>query len=227
MGEVIGIVLLAAGESRRMGVPKQLLNVGGVPLLRRVAEAAVAAGTAQVVVVLGAHAAAVAPCLDGLRLHIVVHPGWAEGMGSSASVGVRAFTERVPDSRGVIIALADQPNLSAAHFLRLVEAHGRTGRPIVASLCRGALVPPAFFASECVPALLRLEGDAGARSLFKAHPDELATVAADDLSDIDTPKHYEDYLEILVGHSAETSVASSRVQTPAQNVGRNTRTDHV
>ncbi len=203
MNEFIGIVLLAAGESRRMGVPKQLLDIGGVPLLRRLAEAAIAAGTGQVVVVLGAHAAAIAPCLDGLRLHIVVHPGWAGGLGSSASAGVRAFTEQVPGFRGVIIALADQPNLSAGHFLRLVETHNRTGRPMVASLCRGTPGPPAYFASEYIPALLRLEGDAGARSLFKAHPADLATVAADDLSDIDTPEHYEDCVKsIRVGHSA-------------------------
>jgi molybdenum cofactor cytidylyltransferase len=227
MNEFIGIVLLAAGESRRMGVPKQLLEIAGVPLLRRVAEAAVAAGSAQVIVVLGAHAAAIAPCLDGLRLHIVVHPGWAEGLGSSASAGVRAFTEQVPGFRGVIIALADQPNVSAGHFSRLVETHDRTGRPMVASLCRGTLGPPAYFASEYIPALLRMEGDAGARSLFKAHPADLATVAADDLSDIDTPEQYEECVRtIRVGHSAGSQqILHNSDSCPRR--GENTLADHA
>jgi len=196
--------------------------------LRRVAEAAIAAGTASVVVVLGAHAETIAPCLDGLPVQIVVHPGWAEGMGSSARSGVRAFTERVTEPRGVIIALADQPNLSAVHFTRLVAAHDCTGRRIVASLCRGAIVPPAFFACEYIPALLRLEGEAGARALFKAHPDDLATVPADDLWDLDSPENYQAYLgSNPVGLSGKVRTSSFEVQTPVRNAGQNTQADHV
>src|SRR3954451_302285 len=81
--ERIGVVLLAAGASSRMGTPKQLLKIGGVSLIRRAAEQALDSGCQPVVVVLGAKAELIAPELNGLAITIAVNGEWKVGMSSS------------------------------------------------------------------------------------------------------------------------------------------------
>ena len=189
-----GLVLLAAGASQRMGRPKQLLPVAGKPLVRHVAESLLAGSLRPVVVVLGAHAAEVAAALDGLDVHRVVNPDWAEGLGSSLCAGVSALQQLEPRLAELIVALADQPNLSPAHLERLRETRRRTSRAVVASECRGARMPPVLFAAEYFPRLLALRGDAGARGLLQAAGAALAVVPADDLVDLDTPADYEAFI---------------------------------
>lgn len=188
------LILLAAGESRRMGRPKQLLPVGGRPLVRHVAEIALAAPVAPVIVVLGAHAAEIAPSLDGLGVQVVVNACWAEGMGSSLRAGMQALAASQPPPEGVIVALADQPDFSAAHLTRLIETHRSTGKPIVASAAGGVLRPPVFFSAAWFPRLHELHGDTGARALLQAHPEAIATVPLGAPADLDTPADYERFL---------------------------------
>ena len=88
---------------------------------------------------------------------------------------------------GVVVALADQPGLSAAHLARLLATRRETGRSIVASRQAGVLQPPAFFAAKHFAELSALAGDAGARSLLSAHQDEVAAVDWTGAPDLDTP----------------------------------------
>ena len=187
------LVLLAAGASTRMGQPKQLLPVAGRPLLRHVAEAAVAAPVAPVVVVLGAFAAEIAPCLEGLPVQIVINPDWPEGIGSSLRAGIAALQAVGPAVDGVVVALADQPDFSAAQVSRLIAAQRATARSIVASQYRGVLMPPALFTAAHFPELLALQGEAGARPLLQSHRDRLATVPLATGRDLDTPADYGAY----------------------------------
>jgi molybdenum cofactor cytidylyltransferase len=189
------LVLLAAGASRRMGRPKQLLPVAGLPLLRRVAERALAAPVSPVIVVLGAHAAEIAPCLNGLRLRIVINDCWQDGMGSSVRVGMQALlTAGTPAADAVIVALADQPDCSADHFRRLIEARRTTGRTIVASEYEGVRGPPVLFAARYFPELLALQGDTGARPLLQSYAHEVAAVPLSTARDLDTPADYDFFL---------------------------------
>ena len=185
-----GLILLAAGASRRMGRPKQLLNIGGRPLLRVVAEAALAAPVAPVIVVLGAQADEIALCLAGLAVRVVIHEGWAEGMGSSMRAGMAALCAGGARPDGVVVALADQPGISAAHLALLLATQRETGRSIVASRQAGVLQPPAFFASKHFAELGALSGDAGARGLLQAYRDEVAAVDWTGTPDLDTPADY-------------------------------------
>jgi molybdenum cofactor cytidylyltransferase len=178
-----------------MGRPKQLLPIGNKPLLRHMAETALSSPVHPIIVVLGANAARIRSCLDELPVQVVVNEGWTEGMGSSVRVGIGALTKLSPAANGVIIALGDQPRFSAAHVARLLETHRQTGRTIVASQYRGYLQPPAFFAARHFGALLGLRGDRGARSLFQTYADEVATMAADGLCDLDTLTDYADFLK--------------------------------
>ncbi len=189
------LILLAAGASTRMGRPKQLLPVNGQPLLRQVVETALAAPVAPVLVVLGAHAAEIRPCLDGLPVQIVVHAGWAEGMGSSLRVGMEALAAVQPAPGGVVIALGDEPGFSADHVLRLIETHRVTHQPIVASAYGEVRRPPVFFSAKYFPALRALQGDAGAGPLLRAHAPEVATVNLAVVHDLDAPADYADYLK--------------------------------
>ena len=164
-------------------------------MLRRVVEAALQAPVEPVIAVLGANAAAIQPCLEGLPVHVIVNPDWSEGMGSSIRAGIKELLAIAPGARGAVVALADQPGFSPAHVAQLIEAQARSLRSIVASLCNGELMPPAFFGPEHFAALLALRGDRGARSLFQAHPGEVESVDARDLQDLDTKSDYDEFLK--------------------------------
>src|SRR5437868_1282596 len=104
----IGLLLLAAGASSRMGAPKQLLRYEGRTLLRRAAETALASVCRPVVVVLGAHAPQLQPELIGLPLRIVVNTHWEQGMGSSLRVGMETLLqEPKAEIEAVVIMLCD------------------------------------------------------------------------------------------------------------------------
>jgi molybdenum cofactor cytidylyltransferase len=189
------LILLAAGASRRMGRPKQLLPVGGgKALLRQVAEQAVAAPVSPVLVVLGSQAPEIAPSLDGLALQIVTHDRWTEGMGSSVRAAMRALEGEASAPAALIIALADQPDCTAKHLTLLIESWRNTGRSIVASIAGGELQPPVLFAAEWFPRLRELAGDTGARQLLREHAAAVATVPLSTAADLDTPADYDEYL---------------------------------
>lgn len=189
------LILLAAGASTRMGRPKQLLPMyGNRPLLRHVVESALVEPVSPVIVVLGANAAQIMPCLEGLPVRIVINASWAEGMSSSLRRGIEELARIAPGADSVIIALADQPDILTGHIAKLIDVQRTTGRPIVASECEGVLGPPVLFTAGYFPALLALRGDAGARSLLQTRPDEVATVPLAALRDLDTPSDYSDYL---------------------------------
>ncbi len=189
------LILLAAGAATRMGRPKQLLAVQGQPLLRYLVEKSLTAPVTPIIVILGAQAAVIRPCLDGLPVEIVEHAGWAEGMGSSLRTGIAALATCSPASTGVVIALADEPNLSADHITALIETHRRTGQPIVASAYGTIRRPPVFFAKKYFAALAALQGEAGASQLLRDYAPEVATVALTVVHDLDAPADYADYLK--------------------------------
>jgi molybdenum cofactor cytidylyltransferase len=190
-----GLVILAAGASTRMGRPKQLLPMyGGRPLLRHGVESALTGPVSPVIVVLGANASEIAPCLTGLAVQLVKNAAWAEGMGSSLRCGMEALLAAVPGVQNVIVTLADQPDLPAGHFSELLKTQRATGQPIVASACEGVRGPPVLFTAKYFPALRTLQGDAGARTILREHAAEVATVPLRSIRDLDTPSDYSDYI---------------------------------
>src|SRR5579871_2611305 len=124
----LGAIILAAGGSTRMGRAKPLLEWDGRPLVARAAEAALGGGASPVIVVLGAEAERVRPCLSGLTLQAVVNPQWPTGMASSLRCGLRALLAAAPDIGALLVAPCDQPALSADIVARLSALHAATGR---------------------------------------------------------------------------------------------------
>jgi len=188
MAGPIAAVLLAAGASRRFGRPKQLAELGGEPLVRRAARAALAAGCDPVVVVLGAQAGAVAGALAGLPLTQLRNEAWEEGMAGSLRAGLAAADEAAPAARGALLLVADQPAVDAALLGRLLARfeEGGAARP-VACAYGGSHGVPAILPRSLFPELAALRGDRGAKAVLAAHRAELLEVPFPDGElDVDT-----------------------------------------
>jgi molybdenum cofactor cytidylyltransferase len=192
----IAVVVLAAGASRRMGRPKQLEIVDGVPMLARAVRTAVAAGLGPVFVVTGAGHEVLQVLLDpwqqaaGRPVHIVHNPHWEQGQASSMHRGLAAAGA---DAQAAIFLPVDQPYLDP-QLLRQLAAAWRQGAdmgaPLAGDQLRGA---PAIFDRRHFPALYQVEGDTGGRALLQRAGDNVARIAAPPawLSDVDRPEDLE------------------------------------
>jgi len=178
--------VLAAGASRRMGQPKQLLAVGGEALLERVAAAASASRLDEVVVVLGAGAEAVRRAVALGRARVVVNERHEQGMSTSLRAGIAALDATV--ERAVVI-LGDQPDVTPAVIDELLDRHQTTGLPAAALSAGGVLQPPVVLSRELWPELESMQGDVGARALLRSRPERVAVVTTDrPPADLDTPE---------------------------------------
>ena len=185
----VGAVILAAGASVRLGRPKQLLEIDGQPLVVRAAEAALGAGAAPVVVVLGANAEQIRPVLRGVDVGLVLNQDWNDGMASSVRAGLHALGQITLRLDAVLLAVCDQPAFDARAARRLVESLQASTRGMAAARYAGRNGVPAIFRREHFFALSRLKGDQGARALLQGKPDEVIPVDLPDLAlDLDTPE---------------------------------------
>lgn len=181
-------VILAAGRSSRFGSPKQLLVLNGRPLVRRIADEALATRLAEVIVVVGSDAQRVRAALTGADVRIVENPDYAGGQSTSVRAGLGAVS---PDALGAMFMVTDQPGLTAALIDQLLAVFVRTGGPIVVPIFAGRRGSPVTFARGLFPELSALEGDTGGRPVVAAHRDDIVAVPLDSdapLMDIDTPE---------------------------------------
>jgi molybdenum cofactor cytidylyltransferase len=185
-------LVLAAGSSRRMGRPKQLLPVAGRPLLEMVVAAANASSLDEVVVVLGGSAEEIREGVDLGRARVVYNPGHLEGLGSSIRAGLASLDGRV--DRAMVI-LGDQPAVSAELFDRLLELQASSGLPSAALRFGDLLHPPVVLDRSLFGDLASLEGDVGCRAVIRGRPELVAALPAETDGnhpiDVDTPEDYE------------------------------------
>jgi molybdenum cofactor cytidylyltransferase len=187
----IAAIVLAAGGSTRMGQSKQLLPISGQPMVHKVVAAVCAAGLAQVIVVVGSEAGAVAEALEGLPVNIVMNERWADGMSTSLQAGLRAMQ---PEAQAALIALADQPGLTPDLLAGLVSRYQDTGAAIVAPFYQGQRGNPVLFDRTLFAELLAVQGDRGGRSVIARHAQEVERVdltGSAMLIDVDTPEEYD------------------------------------
>lgn len=176
--------VLAAGASRRLGQPKQLVLHEGQPLLRRTVEVARRSSCTRVAVVLGAEADGIAPMLATLDVDLVMSPGWREGLSSSIRAAVAWARSR--QAIALLLTVGDQLDLTSGHLDDLVIASGAASRT-VASAYDGILGAPALFPATRFAELTALTGDHGARSLLRHHDDVVSVPWPAGNADLDTP----------------------------------------
>jgi CTP:molybdopterin cytidylyltransferase MocA len=191
---VVGAVLLAAGAGSRIGhKPKSLLELGGVPLIRRQLIALSGAGVDEVVVVLGHHAEQIEPVVQTFPVTVVRNPNPDEGQVSSQRIGLAALTGKLD---AVIIALADQPLLNAQDITALIGAFKKRpeGTQVVYPQVAGERGNPVMFTSEVREQILAGEANVGCRQWQAAHAEAVFPFVTDNRRykvDIDTPEDLE------------------------------------
>jgi molybdenum cofactor cytidylyltransferase len=187
-----GIVILAAGNSSRLGRPKQLLPYQGKTLLTHVVTESLAASLRPVVVVTGAYQAEIHHSLKGQAANMVHNPRWETGMASGIVAGLAEILSIDPHLRAVIVAVCDQPYISAELFRSLMQQHAVSGKGLIASLYSEIKGTPVLFDYRYFKELSVLSGDAGAKQLLRRYPDDVATVPFPNGSiDIDTEKDFQ------------------------------------
>lgn len=188
----IGIIILAAGASSRLGRPKQLLPYKGKTLLQHAVHTAAVATAKPIIVVLGAVAETVQEEIAEKKVYVVKNSGWQEGMASSIRCGINELAKISPAAEGVILMVCDQPFVSVSILNSLLAAHRKTGKPVVACGYAETFGPPVFFHRSFFKELLQLKGDIGARAVVGQHADAVEVIPfAEGTFDVDTERDFE------------------------------------
>lgn len=160
-------ILLAAGGASRFGEPKVLLPWRGKPLIRTVAESALAGGLTELIVVTGAADAEIRESLEGLPARIVTNRDWQAGQSTSLRAGLEAAA---PNCGAALFLLADQPFAVPALIQALLREHQTTLAPVIAPRVEGRRANPVLFDRVTFPDLLAIEGDVGGRAIMERYP---------------------------------------------------------
>jgi len=196
---MIAAVVLSAGESSRMGSPKALLPISGVPFIEEIVRALKGTKIDRIIVVLGHHAEEIQKRIAHLPVTFVVNRDYAKGQLSSLIVAIRSLaaektTEKID---GVLVHLVDHPFISPALVDHMIDRFYETKKLIVIPRCGGRRGHPVIFSSRLFPELLSAPLEKGAKVVVHAHRDETLEIETDFAGvtiDIDTPEEYRQYL---------------------------------
>ena len=180
-------VILAAGESRRMGYPKPLLEVGGRTFIEQIAETMLAV-VPRLVIVIGAHRERVRTAIPrDVRIALVENPNYSRGQLSSLKVGLSAI---LPDSTGALVHLGDHPMVRVETFQAIVDSYNQTSKPILIARHDGHRGHPVIFDRALFAELQSAPEQEGARHVINADASRVAYVDLNDPGinlDLDTP----------------------------------------
>jgi CTP:molybdopterin cytidylyltransferase MocA len=192
------ILLLAAGEGSRFGSVKQLADIAGEPMVRRVARTLLLTDL-PVIVVTGAYAEPVEAALHDLPLLVIRCEDWMSGMGHSLAAGVREVVRTFPHASSVLICLADQPMLGQASIVSMLQRHQAAPDRILVTQHADTQGPPALFPRDCFNALAALSGTRGARAVLERESSRVEKFAVGDGMDVDTPQDLQ-RVQALLAH---------------------------
>jgi len=186
----IAIIVLAAGQSRRMGKDNKLVaDVNGTAMVRHTLENIAGVVPDEPIVVTGHEADMVTAALVGLDLKIVHNPKFAAGLSTSLVTGLGALDDEVD---GALVCLADMPRVSREDIKKLIAAFDPIeNRAICVPTFRGKRGNPVLWGREFFDPMSRVSGDVGARHLIGAHDDKVVEVEVDSdgvILDVDTPE---------------------------------------
>jgi molybdenum cofactor cytidylyltransferase len=188
-----GIIILAAGNSSRMGEPKQLMKFNNKTFLQHIIEESREANLDPVICVTGYESEQISRAVMGIPVTIVYNEQWSEGMGTGISAGIKQLLPSDVDS--VILAVSDQPYVSSDLFAKMLTLKDQSGKRIVASSYAGTLGTPVLFDREYFNQLKSLQGNMGAKNIVSGNMADVCSVEFEKGSfDIDTK---EDYIKLI------------------------------
>lgn len=187
-----GILVLSGGKSSRLGKPKQLLEINGMPLIRHIVQVAEESDLGPVLIVTGAHQEQISPILNDQIL--IENKDWEEGMASSIRAGVQYVKENHSDMDGLFILVTDQPYLHKTILQALYKEQQKENVLAVASRYNNQYGTPVLFHKDLWTALLSLTGDVGARKILRTIEDQISSVPFEEgIFDLDTMEDYESF----------------------------------
>ena len=192
---MISAILLAAGESKRMGRLKPGLPLGNSTILEQSVYNLVHSRIDELIVVLGYRAQELMEKVAGRPVKTVINPDYEQGMSTSIIAGLHLVDDK---AQAVVFALADQPFIDSKIIDRLIDAFSHTSKGIVVPTYRGRRGHPVIFAVRYREELLRLRGDVGGKQIIKENADDVLEIPVDSESinvDIDTMSDYCAYLD--------------------------------
>ncbi len=188
---MIGLLLLAAGASTRLGEPKQELLFQGKTLLEGAVAAALASACRPIVVVSGANTENISFPAEAEALTIAHNTEWQEGMGASIRCGLARLLSIAPDISGCVLVVCDQPYVNARLLSSLIETKIASGKGIVAAAYKKTIGTPVLFDKVFFPELLALKGQEGGKKLLFRHMHEVISIPFElGAVDIDTRADY-------------------------------------
>lgn len=191
----ISLILLAAGESSRLGSPKQLLMYKGKNLMQHTIDFAQTLGM-ETVIVLGAFKEEILGQVDVLGIEVVENMNWSEGLASSIRCALSSVLETNPETEAVILVLCDQPFLTADILHEIVEKYLSSGKSIVHCSYGDVSGPPTLFHKSLFRYLMELKGGQGAKKVVDMFPNQVAYVDfPKGKLDIDTAADYHQLLQ--------------------------------
>jgi molybdenum cofactor cytidylyltransferase len=206
----VAAIVLAAGMSKRMGMPKQLLRIAGKPVLEHTLNNVRGSEACEIVLVLGHAADEVEKEVSIEGIKVVRNESYQQGMGTSLRAGLAAVD---PNAKAALIVLADQPFVQAATLNRLIEYHSSAQPQIVIPMYRGFRGNPVLLDRSIFPELRELNGDVGCRAIFGSHTENIRKLAVDDagiLLDIDNRDDF-DELTSVAGQSGHATAGEANV----------------
>jgi len=205
-----GILIIAAGQSKRLGQPKQLLMYKGKSLINRLIDTVKEAGEFPITLVLGANAQLIQDQLTDKTINIVFNHHWQQGMASSIKVGLEKIINKVdlgnydssrernnqPIIDGIMILVCDQPFINSHQIKALIHLQQETQLPIAACYYAQVLGTPALFHATVFNELLALQGDIGAKKIISNRAEEVAKLHFEKgIIDIDTIEDYKNWIQ--------------------------------
>lgn len=187
-------IVLAAGESSRMGRPKPLLPLNGETFLSHLLAEIDASHASRALIVLGHQPQVVLDAMPEISPRTILNPNYQLGQLSSLQEGLR----QIGEVDAVLLCLADHPFVTTAVIDAVIDAFEATGRPIIVPSYGGRRGHPTLFAGAVFNDLLSAPLDQGARAVVWAHADEVLELPTDEsgiVADIDTPEQYEAWLK--------------------------------
>lgn len=224
----VGAVLLAAGEAKRMGGrPKPLLQLAGVPLIRRNLVALSGAGVDEVVVVLGHRADEIEPAVRDFPITLVRNPDYAQGQSSSVRAGLAALSSRLD---AIVVALADMPLISAEDVSAVLGAYKRRLHgSVLVPFVGGERANPVVLDAAVRDRVLACDLNFGCRQWIERYPDQVARFDVDNdhfRVDLDTPEDLGRF-ERRYGHTLRWPAEASEVSDPQSGSQEDSDEDEV